>query len=103
MYSQSDLNNLVQKFINLISSEFPLSRVYVFGSYAKGNPKDYSDVDLAIVSDNFEGSRFFDKKKLNKYILRTSIDIEVHPFKTEDFTEDDPFVEEIIHTGVRIV
>lgn len=103
MYSQSDINNLVMKFINLISDEFPLSRVYLFGSYAKGNPKDYSDVDFAIVSDNFEDSRFFDKKKLNKYILKTSVDLEVHPFKKEDFTVDDPFVQEILQTGCRIV
>jgi len=103
MYSQSDINNIVMKFINLISDEFPLRGVYLFGSYAKGNPKDYSDVDLAIVSDNFEGSRFFDRKKLNKYILKTAVDLEVHPFRTEDFTEDNPFVQEILQTGRRIV
>ena len=90
MYSKSDINSIVNKFISLVSDEFPLRRVYLFGSYAKGDAKDYSDVDLAIVSDNFEGSRFFDKKKLNKYILKTSVDLEVHPFRTEDFTEDNP-------------
>lgn len=103
MYSQSDINNIVSKFISLVSDEFPLKTAYLFGSYAKGNAKEYSDVDLAIVSDNFEGSRFFDKKKLNKYILKTSIDLEIHPFRTEDFTEDNPFVKEILHTGLKLV
>lgn len=103
MYSKSDINKIVSSFINLVSSEFPLNTVYLFGSYANGTAKEYSDVDLAIVSDKFEGSRFFDKQKLNKYILRTSIDLEVHPFKTEDFTEDNPFVKEILQTGLRLV
>lgn len=103
MYSQSDINNIVSKFVNLVSDEFPIKTVYLFGSYANGNAREYSDVDLAIVSDKFEGSRFFDKKKLNKYILKTSIDLEVHPFRTVDFTEDNPFVKEIIHTGLKIV
>jgi predicted nucleotidyltransferase len=103
VYSQSDINNIVSKFISLVSDEFPLKTAYLFGSYAKGNAKEYSDVDLAIVSDNFEGSRFFDKKKLNKYILKTSIDLEIHPFRTEDFTEDNPFVKEILHTGLKLV
>ncbi|MFA5806015.1 MAG: nucleotidyltransferase domain-containing protein [Melioribacteraceae bacterium] len=103
MYSKSDINNIVNKFISLVSDEFPLKRVYLFGSYAKGNAKDYSDVDLAVVSDKFEGSRFFDKQKLNKYIMKTSIDLEVHPFRTEDFTEDNPFVKEILQTGLKIV
>jgi predicted nucleotidyltransferase len=86
-----------------VSEEFPLKGVYLFGSYARGNAREYSDIDLAVVSDNFEGSRFFDKKKLNKYILKTSVDLEIHPFKTEDFTEDNPFVKEILQTGRRVV
>ncbi len=103
MYSQSDINNLVNKFVNLVTDEFPIKSVYLFGSYAKGEAKEYSDIDLAVVSDKFEGSRFFDKEKLNKYILKTSIDLEIHPFRTMDFTEDNPFVKEIIQTGLKIV
>lgn len=103
MYTKSDINNIVSRFISLVSDEFPLNTVYLFGSYANGTAKEYSDVDLAIVSDKFEGSRFFDKQKLNKYILKTSIDLEIHPFKTEDFTDDNPFVKEILQTGLKIV
>jgi predicted nucleotidyltransferase len=103
VYSQSDINNLVSKFVNLVANEFPIKSVYLFGSYAKGEAEEYSDIDLAVVSDNFEGSRFFDKEKLNKYILKTSIDLEIHPFRTMDFTEDNPFVKEIIQTGLKIV
>ena len=103
MYSQSDINNLVNKFVDLVANEFPIKSVYLFGSYAKGEAREYSDIDLAVVSDNFEGSRFFDKEKLNKYILKTSIDLEIHPFRTVDFTEDNPFVKEIINTGLKII
>jgi uncharacterized protein len=103
LYSQSDINNLVSKFVLLVADEFPIKSVYLFGSYAKGEAKEYSDIDLAVVSDKFEGSRFFDKEKLNKYILKTSIDLEIHPFRTVDFTEDNPFVKEIIQSGLKIV
>ena len=103
MYSQRDIKDIVSKFISLVTNEFPVRSVYLFGSYANGNPGEYSDVDLAVVSDMFEGSRFFDKKKLNKYILQTSTDLEIHPFKTDDFTEDNPFVKEIIRTGLKII
>jgi len=43
------------------------------------------------------------RKKLNKYILKISIDLEVNPFRTKDFTEDNPFVKEIIQTGLKMV
>jgi predicted nucleotidyltransferase len=36
----------------LNKEEFPVREVYLFGSYANGNPNEYSDIDLAIVSDN---------------------------------------------------
>ena len=102
MYSQSDLNKTISGFIEAVSSEFPLKFVYLFGSYASGTQREYSDIDLAIVSDNFEGSRFFDRKKINKYLLQTSTDLEIHPFKTEEFTADNPFVKEILETGIKI-
>src|ERR1035441_355102 len=92
VYSQSDIKNIVSKFISLVSDEFPINTVYLFGSYAKGNPMEYSDVDLAIVSDKFYGSRFFDKKKLNKYLLKISIDLEIvslqNPIRSEEHTSE---------------
>jgi len=103
MYSQENLNKILSRFIQLVSSEINLRKVYLFGSYAKGKPHEYSDIDLALVSDDFEGSRFFDKRKTNKFLLKTTTDLQIHPYRPEDFTEDDPFVAEILRTGIRIV
>lgn len=103
MNTKDEIDEILQKFISLVSEEFPLSSVYLFGSYAEGNAGEDSDIDLAIVSEHFEGSRFIDKKKLNKYILQTSIDLEIHPFKTEDFTPENPFVREILSKGKKIL
>ena len=58
---------------------------------------------MAIVSKDFVGIRFFDNQKLAKSKLRTSIDLEIHPYRPEDFTEDNPFVKEILETGIRII
>jgi len=103
MYQREDINNIINRFITLVTAEFPVKSVYLFGSYAKGNPHEYSDIDIAIVSDKFEGRRFWDREKLGKYVVKSSVDLEVHPYKTEDFTEDDPFVKEILQTGLKIV
>jgi uncharacterized protein len=102
VYSRSDVNRIVEEVLLLVTSEFPLKEAYLFGSYIQGTAGKYSDIDLAIVSDKFEGSRFFDKKKLNKFLLRSSTDVELHPFRPEDFTEDNPFVKEIIRTGIKL-
>ncbi len=103
MYQKEDVNKIIQRFISLVSQEFPVRTLYLFGSYAKGNASDSSDIDIAIVSDKFEGRRFWDREKLGKYVIKSSFDLEVHPFKTEDFTDDNPLVKEILETGQKIV
>lgn len=102
MYTQADLNVLVKDFIARVSTEIRVKDIYLFGSYANGVATDESDIDLAIVSDDFEGIRIDDKKRLHKFLLHSSSALELHPFKTEDFTPDNPFVEEILRTGKRI-
>jgi len=103
MYSQNDLSIIINNFVKLISDEYPLDKVYLFGSYASGKADDNSDIDLALVSKNFKGNRFLDSVELGKYVIKSSVDIEVHPFSTENFTEEDPFISEIIRTGIKIV
>jgi uncharacterized protein len=103
LYTQQNVKELIDIFIKQVSREIKIDALYLFGSYANGNARKYSDIDLAIVSEYFEGDRFNDKKRLNKFVLSTSIDFEIHPFNTKDFNDKNPFVEEIIKTGIRIV
>ena len=49
------------------------------------------------------GISIFVNKKLNGAMPRTSFDIETHPYRPEDFTEENPFVNEILKTGIRIL
>ncbi len=102
MYSKENVNDIINRFVELIKKDISVDQIYLFGSYAKGTSDEYSDIDLAIVSKDFEGIRFYDRKKLLKCLIKINTDIELHTFKTEDFTTDDPFVAEIIKTGLRV-
>ncbi len=102
MYSEQALVETIKKFVNLAAAEIRVREVYLFGSYAQGNAHEYSDIDIAVVSDDFLGDRFDNVKRLIKYMAKSSVDLQIHPFKTEDFTPDNPFVEEILRTGKRI-
>ena len=37
--------------------KLPVDEAYLFGSYSKGKQKDWSDIDVAIVSPSFKGKR----------------------------------------------
>lgn len=80
-----------------------IQQAILFGSYAKGTNNEFSDIDLAIVSTDFVGSRFFDNQKISRPKLNISYELETHPYRPEDFTKDNPFVEEILHSGIRIL
>ena len=95
---------LIKKFIeNASQDKIQISEAILFGSYAKGTQNEWSDIDIAIVSKDFQGISFYDSQKLNNALLKTSIDLETHPYRPEDFTIDNPFVREILEYGIRIV
>ncbi|HPI41572.1 MAG TPA: nucleotidyltransferase domain-containing protein [Pseudobdellovibrionaceae bacterium] len=52
--TKDEVNKIIQDYISLTSKVFKVNDVYLFGSYAYGNPKKYSDIDIAIVSPDFE-------------------------------------------------
>ena len=46
----------------LRKNNIPVSKAYLFGSYARGTYNRWSDIDIALVSDCFKGDRLEGKK-----------------------------------------
>ncbi len=70
------LNN-IRKLISELSRRFRIVEVYLFGSYAKGTWIKTSDVDLIIVSPDFEGVPYL--KRLD-IIYKIEWDLGITPF-----------------------
>lgn len=80
-----------------------IDRALLFGSHAKGDSQSFSDIDLALTSNSFEGIRFLDKQTLNPFLIHFDSRLEVHPYKTSEFNEqNDWFIKEIVGTGITI-
>lgn len=93
------INDLI---IYLEKNQIHILEAFLFGSYANGTFNEFSDIDLALISEDFEGIRFNDNMKLMRSILNISSDFETHPFRPKDFTPENPFVEEILKKGIRV-
>ena len=93
------LKNYIEK---LEENRIPIRQAVLFGSYATGGSHEWSDIDIALVSDVFEGIRIKDRGKIRKITLDISTDLSPLPFRPEDFTPEDPFVREIIEHGINI-
>jgi len=89
------------RYIDAISSKYHISQAFLFGSYAKGNFHDDSDIDIAVIVDNVED---IIDTQIEMMKLRRKIDlrIEPHPIMINDFDYNDPLSNEILKYGIII-
>jgi len=80
-----------------------LRKVILFGSFAKGTQHEWSDIDVALVADDFTGVGILDTPRFSRINLQKPyIRIEPITYPTDYFQESDPFIEEIKKTGIEI-
>ncbi len=90
------------RYIKQISSEMDVKKAFLFGSYAKGEEKEDSDIDIAIVLGSI--SDFFSTQmELMRFRRNIDLRIEPHPIKESDFTNINPFAFEIKKNGIELV
>lgn len=102
------LNNKIVEIINRYSNNLKTAGVNVeelilFGSYAKGTAKSWSDIDVAVISKDFGKDSHSELVKLLNIRDKASIDIEPHPFNPKDLhAKWDPLAHEIRKYGIVI-
>lgn len=97
------IQSIIEDYVHKISNQIPVKKAILFGSYAKGNYDEQSDIDIAIFSEYFSN---MDQVEAFKYLLIQALDynIDLEPlaFSMEDFQDPKGIVEEIIKTGIEI-
>ena len=51
------VNRLIRQFANELKKEISVEKIFLFGSYATGNPTKDSDIDVIVVSPAFAKGR----------------------------------------------
>lgn len=97
------IRQIATEYAALVSKEFAPCEIYLFGSHVKGTSTDDSDIDIAVVGDEFLDDPVMDLFHLMKLRRRVDKRIEPHPFMRNDFIVSNPYVNEILTTGVRII
>lgn len=87
----------VKKYVDTIIPEFNPNMVVLFGSYAKGNQKEYSDIDVAVIVNEIKGDYLDVLYKL--YKMRRGIDVRIEPHILERGNDDSGMLQEILSTG----
>jgi len=78
-----------------------IDKAIMFGSVAKNNLKETSDIDIALVSSQFANNFVYNTRLTSRINIKYPL-IEVHHFNSEYFKNGDPFIDEITSTGFQI-
>ena len=94
----------IKAFKRALKKRFNISKVVLFGSYAKGNPRKDSNIDIAVICDDFKNR---DRIELTKLLLSIgqSIDVNFEPlgYSEEEYKNCDnrTFLAEIKRHGIE--
>ena len=100
--SEDQVTKIIRGFIAELRREIPIKEIILFGSYAEGNPKDYSDIDLAVISDWFKGRpKIENMQYLSRIAATYNSLIEALPFTEEEYRNLDKrsFLASIVKSG----
>ena len=90
--------NIAADFADAVRSKYGDLRVILFGSFAKGNFHEESDIDIAVIFHDYSSRS---EMQLELMKMRRKIDsrIEPHPFRIKEFQNHLPLVSEIVTHG----
>ena len=92
--------NIVKKYVNSISSIVEPEKIYLYGSYSKGKANKDSDIDVALVYDEFNGN--YIKTLGDLYFKTIDIDTRIEPVIIERKKDPSGFLYDIEKTGIEI-
>ena len=99
--------NIVKNFPDSCSHKGDIDAAYLFGSFASGESKPYSDIDLAVVLRALkepESSLYGEEFEIFHEAQKYNSLIEVVCFRTDRFDRgNDPIVEEMKTAGVKVL
>ena len=90
----------VKKYAEIVCARYPVKMVILYGSHSRGNYREDSDIDVAVVFENLETDHYTTAVDLFK--LRRPIDSRIEPVLLESGNDVSGFLESIIEYGTII-
>lgn len=103
--SKTEVKKIIRNYAKTLRARnFPVSAMYLFGSYANGKAHKWSDIDVAVVSNKLKRNYERNRTIIRNICLDVDTRLEPHTFTEKDFKDNaDPLVYEIRKTGIKVV
>ena len=96
----------LKEVINELKHKIPVDSVYLYGSYASGQPGPYSDVDVMVVSPAFGEDLIQETVFLMQLFEKTGLMVEPRAYSRDEFLQSQPgtfLYNEVIQKGYRLL
>ncbi|MDR1183955.1 MAG: nucleotidyltransferase domain-containing protein [Coriobacteriales bacterium] len=97
MLDKGAVINTVECYADIVAKELSPAAVVLYGSYAKGNAHEDSDIDVAVIFDGFKGDWL--KTSSHLWRLRRGISYDIEPILLDSTQDKSGFVANIFKTG----
>ncbi len=99
-----DVERIVASFVETLSTKIHVERVILFGSRARGDAGESSDVDLLVVSSDFGDDILADFALLYRCLPSVDVDVDVIPYTPSKIAsaEPDSFLATALEDGVTV-
>lgn len=87
----------VKKYADLVNQKIRPNKVILYGSFAKGNWHEDSDIDVAVIVNSINDDILETQKILFK--LRRNIDDRIEPILLEENNDASGFLTEVLKHG----
>jgi uncharacterized protein len=89
--------SLVKRYADVVRAQFPVRKVVLYGSHARGTAHEYSDIDVAVLVDHIDGDLLDLETTL--FRLGRAIDFRIEPVLREEAHDPSGLIAEILRTG----
>lgn len=97
MLDKETVIEMAEKYAREVTKLLNPRAVVLYGSYAKGTARSDSDIDIAVILDDFTGDYLEVSKQL--YKLRRNISAEIEPILLVSSSDKSGFIAEVLRTG----
>jgi predicted nucleotidyltransferase len=105
--TRRQITTLIRRYVTALEARgIPVERVILFGSHASGHPDEWSDIDIAVISPQFDTLSLLERyEQLGLANRDLHAPLDVVGFSSTQVADCEPesFLAEILRTGVDVL
>ena len=97
MLDKTTVREIAKKYAEEVKKVLSPEKILLFGSHVNGTPREYSDIDIAVIMNDYQGNWLDTATML--CALRVSVSLDIEPHLLDESCDRSGFLEFVKKTG----